>query len=168
MACAHCLQSLRAVKRGKEREGEREEGGVGDGLRGGHTGITIIKKPLTAHTTPEHLSDELRRPGREEGRREGAAERRGEERRGSEGGREGEKKRARSAEAMIALRRVALSGGVITGDAPLLPPALRSAGGPCSRDVHRPRSTAPHSGAKASEPGSAVTFVLLLKQLQQL
>lgn len=52
---------------------------MGDGLRGGHTGITIIKKPLTAHTTPEQLSDELRRRGKggEEGRdreREGAAD----------------------------------------------------------------------------------------------
>lgn len=37
---------------------------MGDGLGGGRVGITI-KQPLTAHTTPEQLSDELRR--REEG-----------------------------------------------------------------------------------------------------
>lgn len=40
---------------------------MGDGLYsitlgGGRTGITI-KQPLTAHTTPEQLSDELRRGG---------------------------------------------------------------------------------------------------------
>lgn len=33
---------------------------MGDGLGGGRAGITI-KQPLTAHTTPEQLSDELRR-----------------------------------------------------------------------------------------------------------
>lgn len=40
---------------------------MGDGLYsitlgGGRAGITI-KQPLTAHTTPEQLSDELRRAG---------------------------------------------------------------------------------------------------------
>lgn len=32
---------------------------MGDGLGGGRMGITI-KQPLTAHTTPEQLPDELR------------------------------------------------------------------------------------------------------------
>lgn len=60
----------------KREEGERGGGWMGDGLRGGHAGITIIKKPLTAHTTPEQLSDERRRRGREgrEGRGSGGIE----------------------------------------------------------------------------------------------
>lgn len=60
---------------------------MGDGLRGGRTGITI-KKPLTAHTTPEQLSDELRRGGR-----------RG--KRGALMGSGGGEKRARSAEMIV-------------------------------------------------------------------
>lgn len=49
---------------------------MGDGLRGGRMGITI-KKPLTAHTTPEQLSDELRRGGGgEEGGADGERRRR--------------------------------------------------------------------------------------------
>lgn len=35
---------------------------MGDGLGGGRTGITI-KQPLTAHTTPEQLTEELQRQG---------------------------------------------------------------------------------------------------------
>lgn len=63
-------------EREREREGERREevgGWMGDGLRGGHAGITIIKKPLTAHTTPEQLSDELQRRGKEGRGGEGGA-----------------------------------------------------------------------------------------------
>lgn len=39
---------------------------MGDGLGGGRTGITI-KQPLTAHTTPERLTEELQQLGEEVG-----------------------------------------------------------------------------------------------------
>lgn len=85
---------MRGRERRKER-GERREGGwMGDGLRGGHTGITIIKKPLTAHTTPEQLSDELRRRGKVGGK--GGEERRDRER---EGAADGERRREKNVQA---------------------------------------------------------------------
>lgn len=50
-------------KRSRERERGREERGwVMDSGGGGRTGITI-KQPLTAHTTPEQLTEELQRRG---------------------------------------------------------------------------------------------------------
>lgn len=58
------LGALRGAKKGRgDRDGERAEGErVGDGLGGGRTGIAI-KQPLTAHTTPEQLTEELQRQG---------------------------------------------------------------------------------------------------------
>lgn len=62
----HGPQSLRAL-RDRERGGKKataRDGGrvggerMGDGVGGGRTGITI-KQPLTAHTTPEQLTEEL-------------------------------------------------------------------------------------------------------------
>lgn len=58
--------TVRGAEREKEekeraRDGERAGGGrMGDGLGGGRAGITI-KQPLTAHTTPEQLTEELQR-----------------------------------------------------------------------------------------------------------
>lgn len=66
---------------------------MGDGLHsitlgGGRAGITI-KQPLTAHTTPEQLSDELRRGGGCWGRQ------------GGRGGSSRGEKRAPSAELIV-------------------------------------------------------------------
>lgn len=85
---------MRGRERRKERAERREGGWMGDGLRGGHTGITIIKKPLTAHTTPEQLSDELRRRGKVGGK--GGEERRDRER---EGAADGERRKEKNVQA---------------------------------------------------------------------
>lgn len=104
MACGrYCV--LREGRRERERERkkrarDRERAGgerMGDGLGGGRTGITI-KQPLTAHTTPEQLTEELQRRGGGGGREGGGSGLRMEER-----------KRAASAE-----MRGALSSEVIT------------------------------------------------------
>lgn len=50
------------TERGERGGGRWREGKMADGLRGGCAGTTI-KQPLTAHTTPEQLSDELRQGG---------------------------------------------------------------------------------------------------------
>lgn len=66
MACGrYCAlgEGRRERKKEKVRDGERAGGErMGDGLGGGRAGITI-KQPLTAHTTPEQLTEELQRRG---------------------------------------------------------------------------------------------------------
>lgn len=60
MACGRYCALGEGRREGEREEKERARDGerMGDGLGGGRTGITI-KQPLTAHTTPEQLTEEL-------------------------------------------------------------------------------------------------------------